>query len=225
MCFEKVIMYVTGMCMTIGRRRVFALSQAVSTAASAFLLKLTLLIEGHIDASVADKWLSCGFLIVFEGLLSVSGKEKSMLEDTQSAVEALKLFQIRVLPSPTPGGASSSHLSNNYNNHSSRQAVMGSYAHTQTHTHTLSYDTLDIGFSGREIRVYVPPVCVARLPTAYKQKVMAADGQGAVLSLVPVLFTQVCVMSYVMCLSVFCGALLWGVLFRISGLSSVYTPL
>lgn len=46
----------------------------------------------------AEKWLQDGFLIVFEGLLSVAGHERSMLEDTISAVDALRSYQVRLLP-------------------------------------------------------------------------------------------------------------------------------
>jgi hypothetical protein len=170
----KNVMNYEGACMNIGKRRVFALSQAVSTAATAFMLKLCLVLEGHIDASVAEKWLTIGFLIVFEGLLSVSGKEKSMLEDTQSAVDSLKLFQVRLLPSPSIT--------------SSQSASM--YSSSTLTGQSIFSDVLDVGFSGREIRIYLPPTLVARLPLAYKQRVVEA---GAVVSLVPVLFTQVCV--------------------------------
>jgi hypothetical protein len=172
----KHLLSYEGNCMVIGRRRVFALAQAVSTAATAFMLKLSLVLEGHIDASVAEKWLSVGFLIVFEGLLSVSGKEKHMLEDTQSAVEALKLFQIRLLPSPTIT------MSNSSSMYASSQATHNISAQT------IYSDVLDVGLSGREIRIYLPQLLIARLPAVYKQKM---GEKGAVLSLVPVLFTQV----------------------------------
>jgi hypothetical protein len=58
-------------CVTVGKRRLLAVSQALSIAVNSFLLKFNLLAAGQIVESIGEKWLDEGFLIVFEGLLSV----------------------------------------------------------------------------------------------------------------------------------------------------------
>ena len=83
-----------------GRRRVFAMSQALSVAVAAVLMKLTLVAEGSIPAAAALDWLTNGFLIMFEGLLSVIGTERFMLEDTVAAIDGLNRYCVRVLPAP-----------------------------------------------------------------------------------------------------------------------------
>jgi hypothetical protein len=83
-------------CVSVGHRRFYALSQALSLAVNAFLLKLNLVIAGKVPSAMAQRWLDHGFLMVFEGLLSVSGHERSMLEDTISALSGLKTFQIKI---------------------------------------------------------------------------------------------------------------------------------
>lgn len=84
-------------CVSVGRRKMYALAQGLSVAVNALLLKLNLVIAGRIPGEVAVGWLQHGFLVVFEGLLSVIGSERSMLEDTLSAVHALRAFQVRVV--------------------------------------------------------------------------------------------------------------------------------
>jgi hypothetical protein len=59
------------------------------------MMKLTLVAEGMIPAEAALGWLRNGFPIVFEGLLSVILNERAMIEDTVSAVEGLRLYQVR----------------------------------------------------------------------------------------------------------------------------------
>jgi len=81
-----------------GRRRIFAMSQSLAVAVAAVLMKLTLVAEGKIPAAAALDWLTNGFLLVFEGLLSVIGTERFMLEDTVAAIDALNHYSVRVLP-------------------------------------------------------------------------------------------------------------------------------
>ena len=57
--------------LNIGRRRMYAISQALSVAVNALLMKMNLVIDDKIHESYAERWLNEGFLIVFEGLLSV----------------------------------------------------------------------------------------------------------------------------------------------------------
>jgi len=66
-------------------------------------MKLSLLAEGKISEATGIRWLECGFLIIFQSLLSVSGKEKSMIEDTAEVVKNLNNMLIRIIPSDTDG--------------------------------------------------------------------------------------------------------------------------
>jgi hypothetical protein len=86
------------LCLSICHRRAYAISQALSIAVNSLLLKLGLALQGVVPDRVCEQWMSCGILLVFEGLLSVVAHERSMLEDTISAVDALKSFQVRLLP-------------------------------------------------------------------------------------------------------------------------------
>lgn len=85
-------------CLSIARRKIYATSQALSIAVNGLLLKLALVQEGQITESTCQQWVQYGVLIIFEGLLSVIKHERSMLEDTISAIDALRSFQVRVLP-------------------------------------------------------------------------------------------------------------------------------
>lgn len=55
----------------------------------------------HFVSQVAEKWLEHGFLVMFEGLLSMSATEKAMLEDTMSAVEA-QVLSLAPRPNSSP---------------------------------------------------------------------------------------------------------------------------
>ena len=87
-------------CLSVTHRKLYATSQALSIAVNALLLELALLMEGRILPTTCEQWSEVGFLIVFEGLLSVVNHERSMLEDTMSAVEALRSYQVRLLLLP-----------------------------------------------------------------------------------------------------------------------------
>lgn len=82
--------------LSVHHRRILALSQALSTAVNSFHLKIGLVTEGYLSAAAAEQWLEHGMLILFQGLLSVIANEKSMLEDTMSAIDALNLFSVRL---------------------------------------------------------------------------------------------------------------------------------
>lgn len=87
-------------CLSVAHRKLYATSQALSIAVNALLLELALLMEGRILPTTCEQWSEVGFLIVFEGLLSVVNHERSMLEDTMSAVDALRSYQVRLMLLP-----------------------------------------------------------------------------------------------------------------------------
>jgi hypothetical protein len=93
----KTVISFEGHCISLAKRRMLAISQALTVAINGLMLKLNLLIKEQIPYQIANRWLENGFLIVFEGLLSVVGNERSMLEDTISAVEALRSYHVRIL--------------------------------------------------------------------------------------------------------------------------------
>lgn len=81
----------------VAKRRMYSLSQALSTTVNGILMKLALLAEGHITIETAEAWKEHGILVLFEGLLSITGNERSMIEDTMVAVDSLRLFSIRLV--------------------------------------------------------------------------------------------------------------------------------
>ncbi len=81
----------------VGHRRILCLSQGLSTVINGLIVKLNQVADGTIDAETAERWVTHGFLIIFEGLLSVSGKERTMLEDTFATIETLRLFKAKVV--------------------------------------------------------------------------------------------------------------------------------
>lgn len=171
-------------CLEIGRRRMFALSQSVSIAANAFLLKLHLVCTGAVEGIIAEKWLSDGFLLVFEGLLSVTGHEKSMLEDTISAVDNLRYFRLRLLSKAATDSFHGRRGSVNALGESSVASVAAAPADETDLT-----PEPDFVFKGREIIIYLPKVAIDALPSEYQKRIYKSG--GALVSLVPVLFTQV----------------------------------
>jgi len=81
-------------------RRILCLSQALSIAANGLIMKLSQVAAGNLDGSLAENWIQYGFPIIFEGLLSVTGKERIMLEDTFESIESLRLFSARIIEAP-----------------------------------------------------------------------------------------------------------------------------
>ena len=172
---REVLDYETAM-LSVCRRRTFAVSQAISIAVSAVLMKLTLVAEKHIPQEVGEGWLTHGFLLVFEGLLSVIGSEKFMLEDTVSAVEALSEYQIRILPA----------LLASEKQHDLDDVIRFEADHLSSGD--VAVPVAEVGMRGREVLLYLPPDALSALPLSYQER--AADG-GAVLKIVAVLFSQV----------------------------------
>ena len=96
--FHNVLIYETNH-MHITQRKVFPTAQVLSIALNSVLVKLSLVVEGHISHDVAHTWLTNGILLTFECLLSVIGGERVMIEDSAAVIYALKHYKIRILPS------------------------------------------------------------------------------------------------------------------------------
>ena len=197
----------------ICQRRVYAISQAISITVSALIMKLTLIAENHIPPEVGEMWLIYGFLIVFEGLLSVSGNEKFMLEDTVTAVESLSKYQIKILPS----SCNIKNKNKNYDNNDSYNlndiikfeandindninyqfddniGDNNSKSGNGNHTNDNNNEKIEVDMKGREIFIYFPPAALNSLPIAYQK---GAHNGGAILRIVAVLFSQVSCIKY-----------------------------
>ena len=82
----KMVLSIETDCLEVCHRRIVCVSQALSIVVNGIIMKLNLVAEGHISQKLAEAWESTGILIVFEGLLSVTGKERTMLDDSFSAI-------------------------------------------------------------------------------------------------------------------------------------------
>eukprot|EP00602_Paraphysomonas_sp_CaronLab_P006429 CAMPEP_0185030682 /NCGR_PEP_ID=MMETSP1103-20130426/17681_1 /TAXON_ID=36769 /ORGANISM="Paraphysomonas bandaiensis, Strain Caron Lab Isolate" /LENGTH=1178 /DNA_ID=CAMNT_0027565895 /DNA_START=347 /DNA_END=3883 /DNA_ORIENTATION=- len=159
-------------------RRMYCLSQVLSICANAFLYKVELVLEGHIPSFFIERWLTHGFLLLFECLLSVNGKERGMIEDARTSVEMLNLYRIRILPLP-----------------SSDVGVLESNSWFVEHCkvtkrrwwEAMEPDKTDVHIVGREILLLVPVCTVLLFPESVRDRIMS---EGAVFKLCSVLFSQ-----------------------------------
>ena len=191
----------------ICQRRVYAISQAISITVSALIMKLTLIAENHIPPEVGEMWLLYGFLIVFEGLLSVSGNEKYMLEDTVTAVESLSTYQIKILPSSCNTKKKKNNcidkdnfnlndiirfeadgIDDNINNQFNNNSIEDLNANNSTYANNSDKEKIEVNMNGREILIYFPAAALNSLPIEYQK---GAHNGGAILRIVAVLFSQV----------------------------------
>jgi hypothetical protein len=162
--FESLIMITA-------KRRILIMSQILSVAVNLMLFKLSLLEEGYVAAEVADQWLMHGFPIIFESLLSVSGQERSMLEDTIVSVDLLRLhrFRIRIAPESASNVTDSK----------------GMKPHQRLRT--IDPSTANVNIEGREITLTLPKASFEKFPVSYLE---AANKDELIIYPVPVLFTQ-----------------------------------
>lgn len=177
-------------CLQLGRRRVYAIAQAVSIAVNCVLLKLALVREGTIPFQVAERWVQDGFLIVFEGLLSVVGHERSMLEDTMSAVDALRSYQVRILSNEFLMNRRHGRCAGSGLNNEANENKYDNQDKTSDHTFQ-KIDGVEVEMSGREVVIYLSEELLSQLPESYRLQAQSRSSFGTVLHLVPVLFTQV----------------------------------
>lgn len=98
-----------------------------------------------------------------------------MLEDTQSAIQALKKYEIRILP--TPLITSSKSLSSD---NIRCQIDLNENIEFDQHK-------IDIDMNGRDVILYFPEKCFEKLPSLVKEN--ALNG-GTIVKIVPILFTQ-----------------------------------
>ncbi|CAM9248592.1 unnamed protein product [Discosporangium mesarthrocarpum] len=153
----------------VGMRRVCVGSQVVSIAAASFCLKLEMMARGTLNLEtsgcstaeeLARRWVKHGFLIGFEGLLSILGKEQGMVEDTVIALDMLSRYTLQVVPaSPDKPPVS---------------ALVGMNGEFE----------MEVGIDGNRIQCHLSESSMAMLPT-----VLWTDG-GQGLSIFPVFFTQ-----------------------------------
>ena len=148
----------------VAKRRMLVISQILATASAAFMNKLALAEEGAISPQAAEQWLRHGILMVFECVLSMKGKERGMVEDTMSAVEALQDYQFRIIRK----NSGSSHENNNeFENESDETGDNASHSRSEGDDGNLA----SLGLMGREILVYLPSETLSKLPSDYARLV------------------------------------------------------
>jgi hypothetical protein len=176
-------------------RRIYCLSQILSIAINSFIYKLELVIENHISSYFFERWFSFGFLILFECLLSVNGKERAMLEDTRTAVEMIQLYHLRLLPSPSPA---LNHPNSSHQWYREQYQSLGSVTGAgsgpteerkkkRKWLESISLQTTDVHVLGREVLIFVPEDTLRSLPETIFTTIMTV---GAVFSLKTALFSQ-----------------------------------
>ena len=101
---EASVLSFEDLILPVAKRRLLCVSQILAVATNGLLNKLALLEEGHIAHNVARHWLSHGMLFMFECLLTMKGKERGMVEDTMTAVEALRDFKFKLCVEEAPPG-------------------------------------------------------------------------------------------------------------------------
>jgi hypothetical protein len=136
-------------------RRMYALSQALSISVNSFLYKLELVVAGHIPIFFLDRWLTHGYLLLFECLLSVNGKERGMIEDSKTAVEMLNNYQFRILPSPKSESQKVPATTNSWlADHVAKSADRRGYS--SWWWNRVDSEKADVHMIGREVLVFLP---------------------------------------------------------------------
>lgn len=183
-------------------RKALCLSQALSIAINAFIIKLELVAQSKISIFYLDRWISHGLLILYESLLSVSGKERGMLEDSVSALGTLQLYTILLLPTPssaryargntwlmenmmfeedTPPSLDES-TSNSIPTYKSSDSC-----HFDAWWRKVDSSKLDVHIIGRQILILLPDDAIHRLNPNVQSRIISS---GVPIQLYPVLFSQ-----------------------------------
>ena len=101
---EASVLSFEDLILPVAKRQLLCVSQILAVATNGLLNKLALLEEGYITHNVARQWLNHGILFVFECLLTMKGKERGMVEDTMTALEALRNFRFKLCVEEAPPG-------------------------------------------------------------------------------------------------------------------------
>ena len=165
---NEVLVYESSMC-SIAKRRLIVMSQVLTVGMNALLLKLALLEEGYVNADVAEQWWRHGFLIVFESLLSVSGNERSMLEDTMVAVETLARYRFRIRKA------------------SAECAIADQNVKPHLRIRSVDPSTASVDLRGRELVLTLPSAAIEAMPESMRA---ALEVDNLIITPIPVLFTQ-----------------------------------
>jgi hypothetical protein len=150
-------------CVEIGMRRVFVISQALSISVNAILSKLELIVEDAIPDEIARQWVNHGILLYFEGLLSTSGKERGMLEDTHLALTVVSQYSVQLCDRERFQHSPDDHPLEAFGN-------------------SVGLEGADVCIRGRQVVILLPPETFELLPDFLQA--------GTVLNMLPVLFTQ-----------------------------------
>lgn len=182
---QAVIAYETATA-DITIRRMYAISQALSICVNSFLYKLELVVEGHIPTFFLDRWLTHGYLILFECLLSVHGKERGMIEDSRTAVELLNMYRIRLLPSPQSESQKDPATANRWlANEIEKSSKRGGYSYRWWER--LDSTVANVHMTGRDVLLFLPDDIINRLSGSVSAQLYST---GCEVTLRPVMFSQ-----------------------------------
>lgn len=172
-------------CLTLALRRLLCLSQALTILINGVLIKLSLVVEGYIAQSQAEQWSKGGILFLFEGLLSVTGNERCMLEDTAGALELVRQYEFCILSYAQALTLSATFNDPGYTNRSNSE--ISSVPWTQGDMAEFSEAQKDQGpkvfMQGRRFYLVIPDDSHSQLPACYQEKPIF-------LAVIPVLFSQ-----------------------------------
>jgi len=156
--------------MLIAKRRLVVMSQILTVSMNALLFKLALVEEGYVQGSVAEQWVKHGFPVVFESLLSISGNERGMLEDTMVAVESLVSYRFRIRK------ASDDATDSTADNLKPHQRIR-----------IADPNSANVDLRGREIILTLSKTSMKKLPESMQ---VAAEHDTLLIYPIPALFTQ-----------------------------------
>jgi len=164
---DQMIQYESNV-LLIAKRQLVVMSQILTVCINALLFKLALVEEGYVQGSVAEQWMKHGFPVVFESLLSISGNERGMLEDTMVAVEMLAGYRFRI--------KKASEAVINTDNLKPHQRIR-----------IVDPNSANVDLRGREIILTLSAASISKLPESIQ---IAAEQDTALINPIPVLFTQ-----------------------------------
>ena len=169
-------------------RRMYAISQALSICVNSFVYKLELVVEGHIPIFFFDRWLTHGYLILFECLLSVNGKERGMIEDSRTAVDTLSLYSIRLLPSPQSKSQQEASTTNQWlADRIAKSSSRPGGGYTFEWWKKIDGTKVDIHMIGREVLLFLPDETISALSQHTQSEIYTT---GCKVTLHPVMFSQ-----------------------------------